>query len=52
MEEIIITGGENTMTTVSVYGEASWQRDLANMTQGRYWHTCSSFTHAGDKVNK
>ncbi len=52
MKEVIITGGAYTMTSVSVYSEAGWQRDLANMTQGRYIHACSSFTHAGEKVDK
>ena len=50
MEEVIITGGLYTRT-VSVYSEAGWQRDLADMTQGRKYHACSSFTHAGEKVN-
>ena len=50
MEEIIITGGEYGPTRVSVYSEAGWQRDLANLTLGRHWHSCSSFTHAGEKV--
>ena len=49
-EEVIITGGEYTMTKVSVYSEAGWQRDLANMTLGRFDHSCSSFTHEGEKV--
>ena len=49
-EEVIITGGVYTMTTVSVYSEDGWQRDLAEMTQGKYYHACSSFTHAGEKV--
>jgi len=48
-EEVIITGGRWRGTTVSVYSEADWQRDLANMTQGRYNHACSSFTYAGEK---
>ena len=52
MEEVIITGGGDhlAMTTVSVYNEAGWQRDLAQLTQGRYDHACSSFTHTGEKV--
>ena len=38
------------MKTVSVYSEAGWQRDLANLKEGRNYHACSSFTHAGEKV--
>ena len=49
-EEVIITGGEFTMNIVSVYSEAGWQRDLAQLTEGRHVHACSSFTHAGEKV--
>ena len=42
-EEVIITGGKDSMTTVSVYTEAGHQRDLADLGQGRYNHACSSF---------
>ena len=49
-EEVIITGGAYTRTTVSVYSEAGWQRDLAQLTQGRRHHACSSFTHDGENV--
>merc|ERR1719360_181543 len=48
-EEVIITGGIYTMTTVSVYSEDGWQRDLKQLTQGRTVHACSSFTHKGEK---
>ena len=47
-EEVIITGGSYTMTTVSVYSEAGHQRDLADLRQGRSMHACSSFTIGGD----
>ncbi len=47
---VIITGGIRTGTTVSVYSEAGWQRDLKDMTLRRHDHACSSFTHAGEKV--
>ena len=49
-EEVIITGGRVTMTTVSVYSEAGWQRDLAPLNQGRYEHACSSFISEGERV--
>ncbi len=49
-EEVIITGGASTRTTVSVYGEAGWQRDLAPLSQGRLWHTCGSYVNGGKKV--
>ena len=50
-EEVIITGGRETMTTVSVYNEAGWQRDLAPMNQGRSSHACGSYVNGGKKVN-
>ena len=49
-EEVIIMGGAWKMTTVSVYSEDGWQMDLAKLTQARYFHACSSFTHSGEKV--
>ena len=59
-KEVIIIGGTinhcnmncvvNNQTTVSVYNEEKWQRDLAPLQQGRDHHACSSFTHAGEKV--
>ena len=51
-EEVIITGGVYTLKTVSVYSEAGWQRDLASLNQGRYWHGCGSYTNGGKKVNQ
>jgi len=49
-EEVIVTGGIYTETTVSVYNENGWQGDLAKLTNfGRHSHACSSFTHAGEK---
>ena len=34
-EEVIITGGAVTKTTVSVYNKTGHQSDLANLKQGR-----------------
>ena len=50
-EEVIITGGRNTRTMVSVYSETGWRRDLAQLNQGRYWHACGSYVNGGKKVN-
>ena len=50
-EELIITGGYDTMTTVSVYNETGWQRDLAPLNQGRGYHACVSYVNGGKKVN-
>ena len=51
MEELIITGGKETKTTVSVYNETGWQRDLAPLKQGRLEHACGSYVNGGKKVN-
>ena len=50
-EELIITGGYDTMTTVSVYNEAGWQRDLAPLNPGRQRHACGSYVNGGKRVN-
>ena len=50
-EQLIITGGKDTLKTVSVYKEeAGWQRDLTPLNQGRYAHACGSYVHGGKKV--
>ena len=40
---VIITGGYETRTTVSVYTVEGWQRDLPPLNTGRYGHACSSY---------
>ena len=50
-DEVILTGGMTwTLTTVSVYNEAGWLRDLTPLNQGRYRHACSSFILDGERV--
>ena len=41
---MIITGGEDTLTTVSVYTVEGWQKDLPNLNTRRYYHACSSYS--------
>lgn len=48
-KEVVITGG-HTSSSVSVYSEAGWQRELAQLTQKRDKHACSIFIHAGEGV--
>ena len=50
-EEVIITGGRHTMTTVSVYNKAGHQRDLASLNTGRRNHACTSFIYQNTKVD-
>ena len=48
---MLVTGGQDTLTTVSQYNEAGWLRDLPDLQQGRYSHGCSSYNNAeGTKV--
>ena len=42
-EVVIITGGEHTLNTVSVYNVEGWQQDLPPLNTGRYYHACSSY---------
>ena len=49
-QELIITGGIKTISTVSVYSKAGWQRDLAPLNQGRYDHACGSYVNRGKQV--
>merc|ERR1711971_202316 len=48
-EEVIITGGDTALKTVSVYSGAGWQRDLASLNQGRNYHACGSYRNGGKK---
>ena len=51
-DSVILTGGWNTLTTVSEYNTTGWMRDLAPLTQGRRVHSCTSFLSAsGERVS-
>ena len=56
-EEVIITGGYyntiiegGTRTRVTVYTKDGYQRDLADLRQGRYNHACTGFIYEENKV--
>ena len=49
-EEVIITGGLDTRTRVSVYSKAGHQRDLADLREGRESHACSGFIYEQTRV--
>ena len=49
-ETVVITGGLDTLTTVSVYGRQGWVEDLPSLITGRYWHACTSYKTAGTRV--
>lgn len=40
---VVITGGNNARTTVSVYGLQGWIEDLPNLNYGREDHACLSY---------
>ena len=49
---VIITGGENSLTTVSEYNEAGHVRDLPQLLEGRKHHGCSYYDNDdGTKVD-
>ena len=50
-DEVVITGGYHTKTTVSVYNKAGHQRDLARLNTGRRNHACTSFIYQNTKVD-
>ena len=45
-DEVFVTGGHYSPTTVSVYNEAGWQRDMPSLQNKREWHACASFKDA------
>ena len=49
-DTVIITGGEDTMKTVSVYSVEGWQRNLPSLNTGRRDHACSSYWSGERKV--
>ena len=51
-DQVIVTGGYYTKNTVSIYNDDGWVQDLANLTTGRYLHSCSYFTSDDDLVTK
>ena len=51
-QEVVITGGIETLATVSVYKEFGWKGDLPSLNQGRYWHACSYYIFRGERVRE
>ena len=48
---VVVTGGAYTRTTVSIYTEQGWQRNLPPLNTGRESHACSSFMSGGGRVS-
>ena len=49
-DEVIITGGDETRTTVSVYNINGWVEDLATINFGRYFHACGQYKSQDGKT--
>ena len=48
---VILTGGRDTLTTVSQYNETGWEKDLPTLQTGRKYHGCAYFINSeGSKV--
>ena len=50
-DKLIVTGGLATKTTVSVYNDYGWVKDLAPLKTGRHAHSCAHYTSDDDLVS-
>ena len=51
-QTVVITDGDYTRTTVSVYGLQGWVEDLQPLNVGRRSHACASCMSRGSRVSK
>ena len=49
-DEVILTGGWHTMTTVSRYDKDGWVEDMPSLKRGRHSHGCTAFVSGGEQV--
>ena len=49
---VVLTGGQNTLNTVSRYDRTGWVEDLANLTVGRQAHGCAGYMKDGELVSR
>ena len=49
-DTVVLTGGEDTMTQVSVYNSEGWVEDWAQLQTGRYQHACGHFVNTDNQV--
>ena len=50
LDTLVITGGGDSLTTVSRYNVGGWLEDLPGLITGRHWHACAGYTSGGRKV--
>merc|ERR1719300_877170 len=48
--EVIITGGDNTLTTVSKYTTDGWKYDLPSFKKERFGHGCGSYYNSNNEL--
>ena len=48
--EVIITGGLETLNIVSRYNKDGWVEDLPSLKEGRHGHGCSQYSSGGEQV--
>ena len=51
-DQVIVTGGVNSKSIVSVYNDGGWVKDLASLNIGRYAHSCGHYNSDNDLVKK
>ena len=44
----IITGGQWTSKTVSIYSQTGWLDDLPNLVTGRHYHACGTYVDSNN----
>ena len=49
-DEVVLTGGWDTLTRVSLYNTGGWVRDLSSLNTGRWSHGCTSYSTGGEQV--
>ena len=48
---VVITGGQYTLTTVSVYSVQGWREDLPSLNIGREGQACTSYMSGAKRVS-
>ena len=51
-DTVVVTGGRDTLTPVSVYSVQGWQEDLPSLNPGRRGHACTSYMTGGKRVSE
>ena len=49
-ETVVITGGDYTMSTASIYSVDGWVEDLPDLLTGRWDHGCGHYINNDDKM--